>query len=140
VSKRAVDELSPARLNSWLRLCPWAVILDGLDEVPSSAARRELYLRIDTFIAQAEDVDVDPLLVLTTRRTGCDERLAKPWFEHLCLDLMAPPGRHALPSAERSARAWPGCKCPPTRRRPERLSVPAAAADSRPDPRRLRAG
>jgi hypothetical protein len=101
VAKRAVDELSPARLNSWLRLCPWAVIPDGLDQVPSSAARRELYLRIDTFIAQAEDVN--PLLILTTRRTGCDERLAEPWFEHLCLDLMAlgsarPPVRRAFSS------------------------------------------
>lgn len=95
ITKRAVYEVAPAQLNTWLRVCPWAVILDGLDEVPSSRARQQLYEQIEEFTSQAEDVNADLLVVLTTRPTGYDERLPAPWFEHLDL--------RPLPAAE-SAR------------------------------------
>lgn len=90
VSQRAVSEVQPAQLSTWLRVCPWALILDGLDEVPSLAARRALYAQIDAFIAHAEDVDADLLLVLTTRPSGYDDRLPRPWFEHLHLRPLPP--------------------------------------------------
>lgn len=99
VSDRADVEVKPSQLNSWLRVCPWAVILDGLDEVPSLRARRELYEQIERFVAQAEDLDADLLVVVTTRPTGYDERLPEPRFEHLQLQPLP-----AVESAQLAAR------------------------------------
>jgi len=90
VTSRAVDKVTPSQLSSWLRVCPWAVILDGLDEVPSLASRRQLYDQIEALITLAEDVDADLLLVLTTRPTGYDERLPAASFEHLNLRPLPP--------------------------------------------------
>lgn len=90
VSERASADVSPSQLHSWLRACPWAVILDGLDEVPSLASRQQLYEQLEVFIAQADELDADLLLVLTTRPTGYDERLPPPWYEHLTLRPLPP--------------------------------------------------
>src|SRR5207302_6799267 len=40
---------SPNDLRSWLRIYPWLVVLDGLDEVPASTNRREMLQQIENF-------------------------------------------------------------------------------------------
>lgn len=85
VSHRADSQVTPADLHSWLRLCPWVVILDGLDEVPSLNARRQVYEQIEIFLAKADDQEADLLTVVTTRPMGYDERLPEDRFEHLQL-------------------------------------------------------
>lgn len=97
VSDRADVAVQPSQLNSWLRVCPWVVILDGLDEVPSLQSRRDLYEQIEVFLANAEELDADLLMVVTTRPTGYEERLPEPGFEHLALQ--------PLPAAESASFA-----------------------------------
>jgi hypothetical protein len=85
VSDRADSQATPSDLHSWLRLYPWVVILDGLDEVPSLDVRRQVYEQIEMFLAKADDQDADLLTVVTTRPMGYDERLPEEHFEHLHL-------------------------------------------------------
>lgn len=50
VQKRTEQNIQPAQLRGWLTAWPWALILDGLDEVPSVAARRALYGQIEDLL------------------------------------------------------------------------------------------
>jgi hypothetical protein len=102
VSARADSDVTPSDLNSWLRTCPWVVILDGLDEVPSLDARRKVYEQIEVFLAKAEDHDADLLTVVTTRPMGYDERLPEDQFEHLYLQPL--PAEEAGQFAARLSR------------------------------------
>ena len=83
VQKRTEQNIQPSQLRSWLTVWPWALILDGLDEAPSAAARRLLYEQIEDLLTTAEDVDADLLVVVTTRPTGYDERFPPGRYLHL---------------------------------------------------------
>ncbi|MFE2540995.1 NACHT domain-containing protein [Actinacidiphila glaucinigra] len=98
VSERTDRAVSPNDLRTWLRAWPWALILDGLDEVPSAHARRQIYSRIDDLLTTAEDHDADLLIVVTTRPTGYDERFPSDRFEHL--DLQRLPAEAAAAFAQ----------------------------------------
>ncbi|MFD8354860.1 NACHT domain-containing protein, partial [Streptomyces coelicoflavus] len=90
LSERIDRDISPNDLKGWLRAWPWALILDGLDEVPSVDARRLIYSKIDDLLTSAEDLDADLLIVVTTRPTGYDERFPADRFEHLQLQRLPP--------------------------------------------------
>jgi hypothetical protein len=62
--------LSHEDLRDWLRLFPWLLILDGLDEVPSSSNRREVIAAIQTFLSEARDVEADLMIVASSRPDG----------------------------------------------------------------------
>jgi hypothetical protein len=94
LSERTDRDVSPNALRGWLRAWPWALILDGLDEVPSADTRRLVYSKIDDLLTSAEDLDADLLIVVTTRPTGYDERFPADRFEHLQLQRL-PPDRAA---------------------------------------------
>lgn len=85
IDKRTDQKISPAQLGQWLRAWPWALILDGLDEVPVVEMRRTLYEAIDALLATADDCDADLLLVVTTRPIGYDEQFPQATFEHVYL-------------------------------------------------------
>lgn len=85
IHKRTDQQISPSQLHQWLRAWPWALILDGLDEVSLLEMRRKLYDEIDALLATADDVDADLLLVITTRPIGYDERFPQATFEHVHL-------------------------------------------------------
>ncbi|MFC4314890.1 NACHT domain-containing protein [Steroidobacter flavus] len=63
-------QISHAELRSWLQMYPWLVVLDGLDEVPSSTNRREVVAAIQHFLAEARDLEADLLVVASTRPDG----------------------------------------------------------------------
>jgi hypothetical protein len=62
--------ISHEDLRDWLRAFPWLLILDGLDEVPSSSNRREVVAAIQDFLNEARDVEADLLLVASSRPDG----------------------------------------------------------------------
>jgi len=99
VTRRASVDVAPAQLNSWLGVCPWAVILDGLDEVPSLEARIAVYEQVEQFWAKVDDLGADVLMVVTTRPTGYNERLPADRFEHLQLQQL--PAKESAEFAER---------------------------------------
>ncbi|GAA4947196.1 hypothetical protein GCM10023205_03840 [Yinghuangia aomiensis] len=90
VSKRTTVPVPPKDLHGWLRSWPWALILDGLDEVPSLEARRLVYAKLDELLTTAEDIDADLMVVVTTRPTGYDERFPSDRFQHLNLQRLPP--------------------------------------------------
>lgn len=90
VTRRTSHEVPAHALQGWLRTWPWALILDGLDEVPSQASRRLVYAQIDDLLGKAEDLDADLLVVVTTRPTGYDERFDSTRFAHLQLQNLPP--------------------------------------------------
>lgn len=99
IEKRTDQELTPSQLNQWLRSWPWALILDGLDEVPDAAMRRTLYQAIDALLGTADDCDADLLVVITTRPIGYNERFDPARFEHLHLQRL--PAADAVGYAKR---------------------------------------
>jgi hypothetical protein len=90
VSSRGERKVHAHQLRTWLAAWPWALVLDGLDEVPSAESRRLLYQQIDALLATAEDIDADLLVVVTTRPTGYDERLPADRYEHIRLGYLTP--------------------------------------------------
>jgi len=99
VSRRTSQPVTPHQLKGWLRVCPWVLVLDGLDEVPSLSSRRAVYVAVEEFFVDADDVGADVLVVVTTRPTGYDERLPEDQFEHLILQPL--PVSEAAELAER---------------------------------------
>ncbi|AJF68552.1 hypothetical protein SVTN_33640 [Streptomyces vietnamensis] len=106
LSKRTVDSVQPSKLRDWLRAWPWALILDGLDEVPSQVSRRAVYEKVDELLTDAEDLNADLLVVVTTRPTGYDERFPEDQFRHLQLQRV-PPGQAAAFAERIIAKRFP---------------------------------
>jgi hypothetical protein len=63
-------ELQHQDLIEWLRTYPWLLILDGLDEVPSSSNRREVVGAIQAFLSEARNAEADLMVVATSRPDG----------------------------------------------------------------------
>lgn len=63
-------ELSHDDLRAWLRLFPTLIILDGLDEVPSSSNRRDVISSIQNFLQEARDIEADLMIVASSRPEG----------------------------------------------------------------------
>ena len=98
ITKRCDHQITPALLQSWLRAWPWILILDGLDEVTQAPIRRRLIEIIDEFIADADDIDADLMVVVTTRPSGFSERFASEGFAELHLLPLEPLGATAFAS------------------------------------------
>lgn len=69
MSKR-VDGVTPQELKRWLRIWPWVIVLDGLDEVAAATTRELVMERISEFLLQARGMDSDLFIVGTTRPQG----------------------------------------------------------------------
>jgi hypothetical protein len=88
IGNRAGRTLSPSDLEGWLRIWPWIVVLDGLDEVSEASMRRLLIERITDFMEAADQLDADLMLVSTTRPLGYDERFDSDLFTELTLSRL----------------------------------------------------
>lgn len=62
--------ITPRQFMSWLEVWPVCLILDGLDEVPSSSARVRVIDAISDFLHDAGNVSGDVFVVATTRPQG----------------------------------------------------------------------
>lgn len=98
ITKRCDHEITPVLLQSWLRAWPWILILDGLDEVTQASTRRRLIEIIDEFIVDADAIDADLMVVVTTRPSGFTERFASEGFAELHLLPLEPSGATAFAS------------------------------------------
>jgi hypothetical protein len=77
--------VTPAKLKSWLRIWPWMIVLDGLDEVPASSSREKVFEAIDDFLTDARSVEADVFIVATTRPQGYAQELSPESYEQLTL-------------------------------------------------------
>lgn len=91
-------------VREWLRSWPWLLVLDGLDEVSESDARRKLLAQLSSFVTTIDESGADVLMVVTTRPTGYDEPLDPDHFEQL--DLAQLDADHA----ERYGRRLVACR------------------------------
>ncbi|WP_199039984.1 NACHT domain-containing protein [Glycomyces salinus] len=86
VSERADIELAPADLKKWLKVWPSVIFFDGLDEVTSPELRNRVLDEITELVEQADELDADLLIVVTTRPTGYNERILPEHFAQYDLD------------------------------------------------------
>lgn len=82
--------ITPAALETWLRQFPWLVVLDGLDEVTDPETRRQLIDRVEEFANEAEVLNADLLIVVTTRSLGYNDEFNAALFERLDLQYFSP--------------------------------------------------
>jgi hypothetical protein len=90
IGNRSGRRISAGDLSGWLRIWPWIVVLDGLDEVSDASMRRLLIERITDFMEAADQLDADLMLVSTTRPLGYDERFDAELFTDLTLSRLNP--------------------------------------------------
>jgi hypothetical protein len=73
--------------RKWLAAYPWVLVLDGLDEVPSSSNRKQVMDAIRDFISvEAHGLDADLLVLATTRPQGYSDEFDPTLYRHLILN------------------------------------------------------
>lgn len=90
VNKRnSAPNIADYHVAEWLVQWPWLLILDGLDEVTSIPVRRGLIEEIESLVAEADHLDADLLVLVTTRPTGFTENIAPGQFARMDLDELS---------------------------------------------------
>ena len=97
------SELSHEDLREWLGLFPWLLILDGLDEVPSSSNRSEVIAAIHNFLSEARDVEADLMIVASSRPDGYADEFDGDEVAHKYLQPLSK--ERALTCAQRYVNA-----------------------------------
>ncbi len=69
-------------LRAWLGVCPWLLVLDGLDEVPVFRKPDVVIKSIDTFWDEVHLANADVLVVVTSRPQGYQQALSQRHWEH----------------------------------------------------------
>lgn len=82
ISKKTSRSVSHDVLREWLRVFPWIIVLDGLDEVPPSANRDRVMNAIEDFWVDAAESNADILVVATTRPQGYTREFSPDFFQH----------------------------------------------------------
>ena len=101
VRRRTERDLCADDLRAWLKAWPWLLVLDGLDEVPTTSNRKEVRDAVDDFLVDANDCTADLLLVATSRPQGYNDDFSPRYFRHRVLLPLAVP--RALQYAQRLA-------------------------------------
>jgi hypothetical protein len=68
--------------RAWLGAYPWLVVLDGLDEVPSSSNRAAVLRAIEEFWLDAAQANADLLMVATTRPQDYQDDFSPAYYAH----------------------------------------------------------
>ena len=82
IHKRTDRKISVDMFRQWLGAYPWILILDGLDEVPSSTNRDEVLTAIQNFWIDAAECNADVLVVATSRPQGYNEEYSPELYQH----------------------------------------------------------
>jgi hypothetical protein len=90
-------------LKTWFRRYPWLLILDGLDEVPSSSNRDDVLSAIQEFWIDATESNADILVLATTRPQGYEADFSPGLYCHRYLTPL--PTKRAMTYAKRLASA-----------------------------------
>jgi hypothetical protein len=89
-AREGTDTITPAQLRGWLKEWPWALVLDGLDEVAAPHAREHVLRELANFLVDAADMDADLLIIATTRPQGYQQELSTGDFEQRELVPLTP--------------------------------------------------
>ena len=95
--------LDKMNLRRWLKLYPWIIIFDGLDEVPSSGERTAIVEAVYDFEGEITVLDADVLMIITTRPQGYNDDFPKNNWEHWALADLSP--QEAIDYGEALGRA-----------------------------------
>src|SRR5215468_10500738 len=90
IKRRTDRTVSPEDLRNWLSRYPWFLVLDGLDEVPSSTNREEVLKKVEDFWIDAAQVNADVLVLATTRPQGYSDDFSPTYYRHLALAPLSP--------------------------------------------------
>jgi hypothetical protein len=85
LSNRLGDSVKDGKLGDWMKIYPWFVVFDGLDEVSPSSGRDRMLKCIQRFISEATTKDCDILVLCTTRPQGYSRDFDSRYYDHLWL-------------------------------------------------------
>ncbi|SMQ74936.1 hypothetical protein [Agreia sp. VKM Ac-1783] len=85
ISDRSPVEVDAAALRGWLSSYPWLLLIDGLDEVPSSSNRDQVMESIAAFFRDVKLLDADVLALATTRPQGYNDEFSPKVYKHFHL-------------------------------------------------------
>jgi hypothetical protein len=83
-------EVNANQLRGWLGRWPWLLVLDGLDEVASTAARDAVLTKLDQFYTEARQSNADLFVITTSRIHGYREEFNESSYSHLTLTPLNP--------------------------------------------------
>jgi hypothetical protein len=90
INERVGCELSHSTFRQWLTHYPWLLVLDGLDEVPSSSNRDAVLASIADFWVDVATAGSDVFVVATTRPQGYGDDFSPAQYRHIGLRSLAP--------------------------------------------------
>lgn len=79
-------EVSPRMLRKWLASYPCLLLIDGLDEVPSSSNRSQVLETIRNFFIETKSINADIFAVATTRPQGYSAEFSPDEYRHFQLE------------------------------------------------------
>ncbi|HEV7893761.1 MAG TPA: hypothetical protein VGP08_24305 [Pyrinomonadaceae bacterium] len=91
IRRKTNHEISVEDFRSWLGAYPWAMVFDGLDEVPPSSNRGEVLEAIRSFRIEARECNADLLIIATTRPQGYSDDFSPALYRHKWLAPLSTP-------------------------------------------------
>lgn len=91
ISARSNVEVSPRQMMKWLSSYPWLLLIDGLDEVPTTSNRTAVMTAIRDFFLEAATARADVAVVATTRPQGYSDEFPPDRYIEFDLIPLDPP-------------------------------------------------
>ena len=90
IGGRTDQKVTADDFRAWLRAYPWLLVLDGLDEVPSSSNRAEVLQAIEEFWMEATHANADLLMIASTRPQDYQDDFSPAYYAHRWLVPLSP--------------------------------------------------
>lgn len=82
IQKRTGKSVNQQTLEKWLSSFPWALIFDGLDEVPATSNRNEVLEEIQSLLISIQTTNADVFVMATTRPQGYNQDFSPATYRH----------------------------------------------------------